>query len=603
MYKIEGKDIIISGFENGIADSPYIGIGDMRNINNSSVPNEAAVAFQTVKSSLASVSGSVASANAGTDTITFSGLTGVLANYTAVIFTGASLPTGISAATVYYLGSVSGLTAKIYTRGDLNVGSLINITGTGTGTFASVDMGSPTYLKSYTFNSFSTDGLPVNTFIAVDYNGRVWAFNTVGSTWVYLGNTTLTHAYGNGLAFWQGFIFVWRATSLDYLPVDDIYDYSKWVYGWDPFDASSGKEISNYPNGTDAAVSHDTLIFTDDKFFSCDYSFLQSLSIKVGVTVDPTDATSYDYAKKALSLPSWDIAQCLSQNGTNFSLLIGGSFNYIYPWDISSPTFGSPILLAENFIKRMITVNTNTYIFAGIRGNIYVTNGSQAQVYKKVPDFLSGTEEPYFYWGGATFDRNNLYFGVQAYSNATVAIPNYGGLWKINLTTDSMTLLNELSYATYNGMATAMVLRPLQFLNAIPVGYALFIGWSSGASTYGIDAYDGNPYSSGQSYIDSDMIPIGTFLKPFTPSQVEWKVSVPLVAGESVAMYYRTNLTASYTLIPRTNTNTLVGAISDEMTTNFEKAQWVQLRAVLTSTNTTPTYTRLTEFRIRDYTP
>ena len=40
-------DIVIDGFEKGIADSPEQGIADMRNMNITSVPNEAAVQFAT----------------------------------------------------------------------------------------------------------------------------------------------------------------------------------------------------------------------------------------------------------------------------------------------------------------------------------------------------------------------------------------------------------------------------------------------------------------------------------------------------------------------------------------------------------------------------
>ena len=140
------------------------------------------------------------------------------------------------------------------------------------------------------------------------------------------------------------------------------------------------------------------------------------------------------------------------------------------------------------------------------------------------------------------------------------------------------------------------------------VGSGLLIGWNISTTTYGVDGPSSEPYSSGESYIDTDVIPIGTYLAPFTPSQIEWKTSVPIGANgtsESISVYYRKHLADTFTLIgTSTSSDGTVGgrvAISDLYKANFEKVQWAQFRAVLTSNSTTPTYNRLTELRIRDY--
>ncbi len=593
-YKIEGKDIVISGFEEGIADDPYQGISDMRNVNNSSIPTEASVALATVQSTYSSVSGSVASADAGTDIVTFSGLTGSLGNYKAVVFAGGSLPSGIVAGTIYYLGNVSGLTAKLYTAGDLRIGSLINIGGTGTGTFTSIVMAPVTYFATATFRG---TGLPLYEYFAVDTSGRVWVYYTTASTWVYLRNTTLTGAYGNGLGVYHGYLFSWRAASLDYIPLADYFDSSTWVYGWFPPTGSGGIPISNL-GLPDSPFSHETFIGTDDAMYSCDATYLQSFIEAAGEVFDPTDPTTYVWSQKALAAPTFDTFQSLSELGIN--LMVGGASNYIYPWNRISTSFTYPIYVPEAFIKKMVTVNTTTYIFAGRRGRIYITNGSQAQLFKKVPDHISGTVEPYYSWGGVAADKDNVYFGVQAATNGGVAINQYGGLWAINVDTGALRLLNKLSYNTYAGLATAILVRNQNSALTPPPGYGLYIGWNDGSNNGGIDTYSGFPYIGGESIVTSDMIPIGTYLKPFTPSQLEWKVSQPLVAGESVALYYSPDLSTAFAPIS-TATSSLVGQISDLVYANFQKVQWVRIQAVLTSTNTTPTYTRLTEIRIRDY--
>lgn len=528
-------------------------------------------------------------------TLTYSSVVGgTLYNREAVIFAGGSLPTGIVAGTVYFIGDIDTLlsTFNLYTTPALT--TLVAVNGNGSGTFASLTFASPKYFTSQTLND---DGVPTYRYFVQNSDGRVWYYYAAITNWVYLNNTQLDTAYGNGLGVYHGYLFAWRATYLDYLPLAGDPMANSWVYGWNPIDGTSGYAfISNVISNT--PFSHEILIGTDDAMYSCDSSFVQSVIRKVDQTFDPTDPSTYTWSQQGLALPNYDSAQCLAELGNN--LLVGGALNAIYPWDRVSPSFTYPILVSDTYVKKMVTVNTSTYMLVGRRGKIYITNGSQAEEWKKVPDHLSNTIEPYFAWGGIGADRENLYFGVQATTNGGVAINQYGGLWAINLKTKALRLLNKLSYGTYAGLATALLVRTQNSETNPPPGYNLFIGWSDGAGAGGIDGYSGNPYIAGESIVTSDMIPIGTFLKPFTPSQIEWKTSVPLVAGENVAIYFRGNLTASFTLIPSDET-TLVGAISEVLKANFEKLQWIELQGVLTSSNTTPTYTRLTEIRIRDY--
>ena len=74
-----------------------------------------------------------------------------------------------------------------------------------------------------------------------------------------------------------------------------------------------------------------------------------------------------------------------------------------------------------------------------------------------------------------------MYFGIQAYNNGNTAIPQYGGLWAINLDTGAMRLLNELSYGspygTYAGIASVILNRQQNYSDNPAVGYNMFIGW------------------------------------------------------------------------------------------------------------------------------
>jgi hypothetical protein len=305
------------------------------------------------------------------------------------------------------------------------------------------------------------------------------------------------------------------------------------------------------------------------------------------------------FVSKILPIPINDQTTCLTELGNN--LLVGGINNYIYPWDRISPNFLQPIFLSENYVYEMITVNTNTFAFVGERGRIYITNGSQAQVWKKIPDHISGTVNPFFNWKSATFNRNQLYCGFSVTDNLGNTINQYGGLWAIDIDTKAIRLLNQLSYGTYAGYASALTFNKGNLLTETQtsLGYGLFIGWSDG-TLGGIDKGVSTPYINSQSIIVSDLIPIGTFDLPKDFERLEYKLSKPMVSGESISVYARlifdTEDTGFGTAILTDNT---VGNFSSSNPINFKNAQWLQLKAIINSTETNPSYTRLTQLRIR----
>jgi len=316
---------------------------------------------------------------------------------------------------------------------------------------------------------------------------------------------------------------------------------------------------------------------------------------------DPATPATYTFEQTPL-LPSIDVAQCLAFQGTN--LMVGGKLNVIYPWDTTSPTFSYPIFLAENNIQQMITINTNTYCLVGNRGRIYVTNGSQSQLYKKVPDHISGTIEPYFIWGGLTSTKNQLYFSCYAVQNSGSQITNntaigYGAVWAIDIDTEAMRITNKLSYDTYLGYCSAMIYNA----STNPSGAGLIIGWCDGSGgtaitgNYGIDISSASLYTGSQATIDSDLIPIGTFDKPRDMARIEYRLTKPMTTGESVTIQYRTDFSQVYTTV-LTDSYVSPGQFSTSGPINFKNAQWVQFRIILNGGSSSPSYTRLKEIRI-----
>jgi len=421
------------------------------------------------------------------------------------------------------------------------------------------------------------------------------------SNWTFCGiSGTSDTQQGNGLTYLQpvnssgpvnpgtGYVFVFNLTTIDYFNVQT----GTWVYGWKPLDGSS------HNTGYLSANQHAAMLGEQSTVYYCDGCFVSSFVQKgVGTPFDPATVGTYTFTANALGIEFNDTATALTTLGVN--ILVGGMLNAIYVWDGTSFGYSYRILLPENNVASLVTVNTTTYAFVGNRGRIYSTNGFQSTLFAKIPDHLSGTVEPYFTWGGTTPHKNQIYFGFTSTTNAAVALTTYGGLWAIDLDTKAMRLTNQLSYGTYAGGATAIIAN----FSSNPSGTGLFIGWTSNSTNTapGIDKTVSTPYTTYIPYVDTDLIPIGTYLKPFTPSQVEFKLSTPMVSGEGVQIWYRTNITESFSQIGETlysatkNTN-----MSDVYSTNFQNVQWIQLRVFTKSTASTPSYVRLKEIRLRN---
>ena len=607
MYTVDQTtgDIVITGFEKGIGTSPYEGLYDMRCINPSSIPGEAPINFST--SSItppAIVNATLVSASTIFNTITFTGATG-LENGMAIVFSGGGLPGGITAGVPYWVSNVSGGTCQL----DNSFAQVapITITTNGSGTFSAYNMGTPKYFAK----AKKSDGTV--SYYMVDSNGYVWTnhLTTTSGFWEFTGNTTLAGATGNGLVYYEvsdnavptatikGYLFVFRLGVVDYLETTVASNALSWTYGWKASDGTTGNTAAWLDN---SSTNHFAFTAPDNRVYFCNGSNIGKFFQTNPTTIfNPTSTASFTYTNYNL-LPINDKAQCLAPLGTN--ILIGAQSNIVYSWNTTSNLVSNYIPLPESLVAQMVTVNTNTYIFAGNRGNIYITNGSQANVYIKVPDHLSGVIEPYFAWGGATYQKNRLYFGVQATTNAsgTGWVDGYGGLWCVDLSTQSIYIANRLSYGFYNNGSYASALLSIPAVqNNNPLGAGLFIGWFNGTGG-GIDKTIATSYTGGQAYVVSDMIPIGTARKPDTPAQLEFKLASPLLSGESVELQIASSLAngtnPTFTSVKTTyGDGTLFSDNTDSI--NTQNLQWLLIKAILSSgTAATPSFCRLREIRV-----
>lgn len=317
-----------------------------------------------------------------------------------------------------------------------------------------------------------------------------------------------------------------------------------------------------------------------------------------------------DWEPQRLNLPEFEIAQCMVEIGN--TVLVGGITNTVYPWNQIDALPSDLILLPEANVKTMVNVNNMAYIFAGNRGNIYISNGSVASKVMKVPDYCAGVPgsiqtyvEPIFTWGDAAYLRGRVYFSILDQTAAKAG--NCGGIWSFVPTQNmyigedvgiSLRLEAQNSSGTYSGQASIII--PAQEQNVIGPQY--WTSWQNSYSqavstTFGIDGSDTVPATT--YIVETDLIPTGTMLKKKTFAQQEYKVSTPLQSGESIQLYYRLNSTDAWTscgTVVQEPTNQLSGYF----TANFQNTQWTQLRAVVTtSANSSSSFGRLVQLRLR----
>ncbi len=589
----EGQDLVWDSPEQGIADAPEQGTAFMRNINLVSIPGEACVNYATSAINVppATLSPGIScTMQAAGDTITWANSATL---YTGVAITFGSSTGGVTAGTVYWISNVSGATFKVYTN--INHDQLVDVTSDVSNTFTIITFGQPTYK---TLDYIGTATSPNNVFI-LDLNGRAWWVNLSGNL-VFLGNTTLTSTHGNGICAYGAFLYVFRDANIDYMTIDSITNSSApaWTYGWQSVTSPSAS--ANY--------SHYAIAAQDNGMYFCNNQTVGSVLAKSGqTTVDPSNAATYTYNTSALLLPSVDRTTCLAELGT--LLMVGAIQNKVYPWDRISTSYNYPIVLAENYTTRMVTTNSTTYIFAGNRGRIYQTNGSNVQLFKKIPDHIigffasSGGLDPYYSWLDATYWKNQIYFSFLTYKNDGTQITNIGGLWAVDISMPAVGQSTPVALRMTNTMAGGASLYPYviapNIRSTTPAGAGLYLPWSSQTITsYGVDVTSSTPYISTSAIfgeIYTDLLPTGVNIGKKTFNQLEFKLAEQMVSGEMVRISVRQSYSDSWTVMGTTTD----AVLSDVYPMPVQNGEWIEFYVELQSTSTTPSLVRLKQLRLR----
>lgn len=376
--------------------------------------------------------------------------------------------------------------------------------------------------------------------------------------------------------------------------------------------ASTTVDIHIFPQVAkpSAPYQHQAIIgLQDDVVYFCNGPAIGTIATTQDQFFNPQTFLTYEYNYAAQTLPITDVANWLTILSEN--LLIGGNIA-LYPWGaFANPQqvgLGTPVPAPEN-ISKMINILNNIYIFAGNKGNIYQSNGYSLSIFKKIPDSFLGTIDPNWVIGGVMFHRNKLYFGAYGVSQdsstkvvGVFSLVLIGGSTQYSLeSSGALTFESQNSFGsvpTSSNDATN-VLIDLNYPSITPAATQadLYISAWYNNTVGGVDYNDTTLWSNYEPSIQSDLIPCGTYLQATDFENVQFKLDRPMLNGDSIKLYYRTNFTDSYTLIGTSTATSTFLPLSDNFNSNVNNAQWIQLMATFACAGTS-SFLPLREIRL-----
>lgn len=474
------------------------------------------------------------------------------------------------------------------------------------GTSGSPTIAQPLYITTSDPNGYTGEALR----FVIDASGNMVGQTSGGGSFVAItpGNAPLTTAVtglcffaptqqGNGIVSNKSYIFAWGngGANMYYLAA--------------PFTGGGANNWTNFGSYTQQGAGTNYAIwssFSNGMYF-CNGNFVGSM-LKGSSDFNPGGSASTDYVFQngAVVLPYYETAVWLGELGTNL-LIAAGNRIYLWPFTGANPT--SFIQFPEPVYK-FIVINNLIYAFCGDKGNIYVSNSYSISLFKKVPDsfFTVGNTtsgyvqtDPQISWGGIMYHRNMLYFGASS-NTQTAALGYISGVFSLNLSTAVLNFENQSSYGLYGTIPTGGNGQPIFLMDNQASQTDSYFSAYFNNSVGGIDKSSTTFYSSGETIIETDLIPIGRFLNPTTPLNVEFKLDAPMSANDSIQILGRGSLSSpyisfgTYTFVSNDTNNSFAFT-----STPLQNLQWLQLQVIVTASSGNPF--RLYELRIRSNEP
>lgn len=380
--------------------------------------------------------------------------------------------------------------------------------------------------------------------------GRVYKGTTVTTsfdTWQEISPSSL--GAGHGLAFYEGYLFAFRGTSID---IYDPMSITPWTQGW--------------KTGIFNGIACPFIFPNDNSLYFGNGNRVGRIGLGTSPTFNPfgTLVIDYSYDDSRLILPSFYQASSLSFLPINYMAIGTSSASNsqvadLILWNPTLSTYETPLRLysqarkGENGIKQLINRNNVLYAVTGGDHNIYATNGvtfnqvANLSLYSnirkttgmqaQVPVFMNPKVSAIDIFG------NKLLTGVSTPSDISYYPSGYGlfpcGIWSVAFQADGNSVQCEYTISD-NTVVAVNKQFSVGFLKCIDSNQTL-VGWQDGTS-YGIDIVStlNFQHDIDAVMIESEMMEIGTPLNPETISNIQLNTTRTLIDGQAVEFNYRT---------------------------------------------------------------
>lgn len=605
-----GQDIVIDGWQKGIADSPYTGIADIRNVNINDIPGAVFASTKTLddkKNSLdVSYLGEIRTftADTSTDIITIS--SSLQQDYISFTLTSTgTLPAGLSTSTIYYGRLQSLTTFKVSTTlANAVNGVYVDITSTGSGTHTLTTTNIGTI-------KCSTKDQRSGVVYAVDSNNYVWMNSPPGGTaaWILIKGNTLSQGSGNGIAIWQNYLFVFRSRSIDVFGSLNDFGTAAWSNSWQSMNAST-----SYPG------LHKTLVGADNILYWTDFDdtasgtqrlgYIGSLKLAGASAFAPGTGATYTYNNNALDFPSDEEPTALAELNTYLAVTTvysgvnsKGNQSKLYYWDRNSASFFYPLIIPESPVYEMVNSNNLLYIFVGARGRVYKSNLSSLAVAFKIPDQLyvpgstatgyegqplsglvsqDGSSSYYriIFSQQARTTRRKIFFGVNMYGGTAL----YSYDVEANVVQIEATPINGVGSTSLNS-TTMYAVETLNQTSSYNGTEVIWFGvYYTGSFTYTIEKWDlssqnnTSKYGSYNGSVITDLINIGSPNNKKTLQQLEYRLDRKMISGSGLKLYYRNAIGESWTLLSTEDFSTYGAILSRAIDLPVTDLEWIQIK-------------------------
>lgn len=466
------------------------------------------------------------------------------------------------------------------------------------------------YISTKRINSTYTGSAPsqVPTFIIQDPNyltnlysitsgGIIRQSLDSGQSWTIVGGTPGIGNRGQGLCIYQGYLLEFRDGFIDATQITITGSSGIWT------------TFYTYVNPSPTSCNNRmALTGIDNIVYSCNGNYILSIATTAGNTFTPGTPSTFIVSPQACTLPqsltagasgTSPVATWLCEQGVKLIIACGKS---ILSWDRTStaPTTPVPcpdpickVVNVDNFIYCFSGANpgtgvTNNIAFQG-RGNIYVYNGFNFQLAKKMPDtIVSGFNTLNWTFGGVMAHDNKVFFGARASSGLV------SGIYSLtpNLIDPTAGILTNEYSDPFLPLAGLGITTALCSINNYPAYggstmTAFVSGWTGeevASTTYGYAINDPINTPAETATFLSDLISVGTNQNLTTYSQIELIFAQPLTNGEN----FNIRLIHQYNGSPVSITNGIVTSAGVEDLSyvypmNVQDFQWIQIYLTLGS--------------------